>query len=233
LSIEPYDQIISLGHWCGPAANIRRRFGIEAAMPFDWWITPFDSLMKVLDERFANLFREENIELFDAEGRERHTVRDNYYQLYYHHDFERDPQHRVLPDIAPQAAALREKYRFIVQRFLDRCRGARVAFIRNDMCRHLTDPAQGPRYSLEGPDEQRRMAAALYDLLRALTQPRSMDLFILSNLPAGETHDRGDGRIVFEGFGAPAVKTTFQDEEHDAFFERNGIVLRNLALETP
>jgi hypothetical protein len=226
LSVEAYDQIVSLGHWCGPAANIRRRFNIEAAMPFDWWITPFDSLMKVLDERFANLFREENIEIITAEGKAHATVRDNYYNLYYHHDFKRDVQDRVLPDIAAQAAVLREKYRFIVDRFISRCLGRRLAFIRIDMCRYMTDGVAGPSNALESPDEQIHMASALYQRLERMLQPQSMDIYIFSNLPRGKTVDMSKGRIIFEHLGERIGTSYFYDENHDAFFERNGIELR-------
>ena len=44
----PATQIISLGPRCATAHNLRRYFNFRSTFPFDWWITPEESIVKLL-----------------------------------------------------------------------------------------------------------------------------------------------------------------------------------------
>jgi hypothetical protein len=56
-----FDTIISLGGSCETARHIRRRFGIDRAQVFDWWITPFNAVIDLFDNDFDGLFDPANI----------------------------------------------------------------------------------------------------------------------------------------------------------------------------
>ncbi|MGH9828642.1 MAG: hypothetical protein ACREDR_35930, partial [Blastocatellia bacterium] len=81
---------------CERAWNIRNHCGIATAYPFDWWITPHDSVVKLLTSNFSQLLTPEALKL----SHNRETVRCENYNILHHHDFERDEFNMVLPDLA-------------------------------------------------------------------------------------------------------------------------------------
>jgi hypothetical protein len=54
--------IVPLGLECSVAHYLRAKNLREVALPFDWNITPFTSVMRLLDSRFADFLREEHLE---------------------------------------------------------------------------------------------------------------------------------------------------------------------------
>ena len=110
-----YQKIVSLGSNCEITWNIRSYFGIEEAYPFDWWMTPYHSLLKILDNNFEGLFDEQNIRI----ATDKLTVVDKKYNILYHHDFERDEEGLIIADnLAFQLLRLKEKYQYLQQRFI-------------------------------------------------------------------------------------------------------------------
>ena len=49
-------RIVSLGGNCMLTMEVRKFFGIQAANLFDWWITPGDALVLLVENDFAGLF---------------------------------------------------------------------------------------------------------------------------------------------------------------------------------
>ena len=126
-----YDYVIPLGGNCETSWNIRNYFGYSHAYPFDWWITPFDSLLKILQDDFQNLLNPANIEII----RNNETVICNYYKILHHHDFKRDDQEKVIEDIEHQVLTLRQKYDYLISRFRADASSKKVLFIRNGDCK--------------------------------------------------------------------------------------------------
>ena len=53
--------IVPLGLECSIAHYLRANHLRETALPFDWNVTPFTSVMRLLDSRFADFLREEHL----------------------------------------------------------------------------------------------------------------------------------------------------------------------------
>lgn len=121
-----YDYIVSLGGMCEPAWNIRNTFRTEDAYPFDWLITPGDSLIRILKDDMRHVGRIENLQIV-SDGE---TVRCKHYEILHHHDFRRSPDHKIIPELESQVEGIRSKYRFLWQRFLTRCSSGQVLFVR-------------------------------------------------------------------------------------------------------
>ena len=126
--ITVFDKIISLGCNCELTWNIRNYFGIERAYPMDWWITPFQALCKLLENRFHDLFNRKNLEVSE----DLLTARDKYYNLLYHHDFKKTQDDKIIGEcMEEQIPLLKQKYRMLVERFFKDPENKRVLFIRN------------------------------------------------------------------------------------------------------
>ena len=66
--------------------EMRKFFGIEAANLFDWWITPGDALVLLVENDFAGLFLRKNLEIV-SDGLSVANLR---YGILHHHDFTRN-----------------------------------------------------------------------------------------------------------------------------------------------
>ncbi len=112
---DSYDEVVSLGSNCEVTWNIRNYFHTSIAYPFDWWMTPFNSLLMLLDDRFSGLFDANNIWVPEDCG----TVVDTYYNIMYHHDFPRTQDGLVDKNkVESQLDELKQKYAFLSHRFL-------------------------------------------------------------------------------------------------------------------
>ena len=81
-SLSSISHIISLGPNCMVAYQIRRFFNVSKGYPFDWWITPYDGLIKVIDFLSVDdLFCEKRIRITD----DGNTVLNPDYNIFYHH----------------------------------------------------------------------------------------------------------------------------------------------------
>jgi hypothetical protein len=81
-------RIVSLGGNCMLTLEVRKFFGIQAANLFDWWITPGDALVLLVENDFDGLFSPENFKII-SDGRSVANLR---YGILHHHDFPRDEQ---------------------------------------------------------------------------------------------------------------------------------------------
>jgi hypothetical protein len=182
-----FDRIISLGCNCELALNIRDYFGVERAYPFDWWITPFQALWKLLEGRFHNLFNINNLEL----SSDLLTVRDTYYNLLYHHDFERTEDHKIIPDrIEQQLPAVKQKYDMLMQRFFNDLKNKKVLFIRNR-------DGNIPHLDRDATPMDENTFVQLYDLLEKLFPDSAISLLI-TNCPVFPGIRRKNGCIVWD-----------------------------------
>ncbi len=125
-----YDQVISLGGNCEVAQHWRRFSGRETAYPFDWWITPFETVGRLLAARFAGLFAPENMLLINGGM----TVMCTHYRIAHHHDFPRLPKTLAIdaPAIPAACVPAQAKFAALADRFHHACRpGQRVLFLRS------------------------------------------------------------------------------------------------------
>jgi hypothetical protein len=61
--------VVSLGAQCTPASAIKFHNLSHERFPFDWLVTPFESLCKILEDDFENFFLYENLELWANDKR--------------------------------------------------------------------------------------------------------------------------------------------------------------------
>ena len=106
--------IVSLGKNCMVAYQIRRFFNLEKSFPLDWWITPFDGLIRFLEIPEVN-------NLFDADklaiSENGQSITNPYYGISYHHDFTREgPDHSLAKNFKDQINAIKEKYSYLIDK---------------------------------------------------------------------------------------------------------------------
>lgn len=89
-SLQEFQHVVSLGAWCQTAEQIKLCFGDITTGPFDWLVTPLDSLIAILEDGAARLGQ-------SAERRDLTAICKSYGVLY-HHDFPRDADKLCLID---------------------------------------------------------------------------------------------------------------------------------------
>ena len=182
-----FDEIISLGCNCELTWNIRNYFGIERAYPLDWWITPFQSLQKLLENRFHDLFNINNLEV----SHDLLTVRDKYYNLLYHHDFKKTEDDKIIDDnIELQIPLLKQKYDRLIERFFKDPENKRVLFIRNR-------DGNIPHLDRDTTPMDENTFEQLYNLLEELF-PNSEISLLVTNCPIFPRIQRRKGYIVWD-----------------------------------
>ncbi len=184
--------IISLGEDCEVAHQLRRRFGVERAGLFDWWISSLHGLIRVLREGPGELLAFHDLEPID----ERQAMASRSHGIVFHHDFRRGPDGLVDVEAAPsQIAEVQAKSWALWKRLNRDCEaGGPVLFVR---------ARRRDQFDL-GPDpEDRNEGQALADLRRAAMErwPAS-DLhflflgycpsFAAQNVTFDEVADAGD-----------------------------------------
>jgi hypothetical protein len=185
--INTFDKIISLGCNCEVTWNIRKYFGIECAYPLDWWITPYQALRMLLENRFHDLFNINNLEV----SHDLLTVRDTYYNLLYHHDFKRTEDDKIIDDIIDQQLPLlKQKYDMLIERFFHDPKDKRVLFIRNR-------DGNIPHLGLDTTPMDSITFEHLYDLLEELF-PSSQICLLITNCPLFPRVQRTRGYIVWD-----------------------------------
>ena len=185
--INEFDKIISLGCNCELTWNIRNHFGIERAYPLDWWITPFQALRKLLENRFHDLFNINNLEV----SPDLLTVKDKYYNLLYHHDFKRTEDDKITDDnIDEQLPLLKQKYDMLIERFFKDPENKRVLFVRNR-------DGNIPHLDRDTTPMDKNTFEQLYDLLEELF-PNSQISLLITNCPIFPKVRRRKGYIVWD-----------------------------------
>jgi Putative papain-like cysteine peptidase (DUF1796) len=124
LITDHFDPVISAGPRCTTAWHLRRVFKREQAYPFDWWVTPLPSLVRLLKESKTFCFELEDLVILDTPHGE--TVLNRQWLLQHHHDFQRLDNGSI--DCAnlnaDSLATLNQKYRFLFERLLKQIRDA-------------------------------------------------------------------------------------------------------------
>ena len=230
-----FDRIISLGCNCELALSIRDYFGIERAYPFDWWISPFQALWKLLEGRFHDLLNINNLEV----SSDLLTVRDNslwapvrepqaHYNLLYHHDFKKTEDEKIIPDLIEQQLPLvKQKYDMLIHRFFNDLQNKRVLFIRNR-------DGNIPHLDRDATPMDENTFVRLYDLLEKLFPDSAISLLI-TNCPVFPGIRRRNGCIVWD-----KVDQHYDDYEFfvgsrqgwQAMFSRNNIFYEGENLHT-
>jgi hypothetical protein len=185
--VNQFDRIISLGCNCELTWNIRNHFGIESAYPLDWWITPFQALRKLLENRFHDLFNMNNLEV----SHDLLTVKDKYYNLLYHHDFKRTEDDKIIDDnIDQQIPLLKQKYEMLIERFFKDPENKRVLFVRNR-------DGNIPHLDRDTTPMDKNTFEQLYNLLEELF-PNSQITLLITNCPIFPNVRRRKGYMVWD-----------------------------------
>ncbi len=116
------DLVISLGTNCEAAFNIRNTFETERAYPFDWWITPIQSVPAILRDRFQLEVAAHNL----VHPGTPTSILNRKYGLLHHHDFGHlsadvgdESWKALIPAVADKYRALGERFFFDVARARD------------------------------------------------------------------------------------------------------------------
>ncbi len=114
------DLIFSLGPNCRNTWNLRNYFGDSRAYPFDWWITPARSMLKMIDPNFR--FHIDREDLYLTPTNEHNTVYNYKLNILHHHDFQR--QYGQYPGVifsisCEEIENINAKYSFLFARLHD------------------------------------------------------------------------------------------------------------------
>jgi len=159
---KKFDEVISLGGNCDSAQHWRRYSGREYAFPFDFWVTPFESVDRLITERFAHVFLNQNMAVIDSGD----NIMCRRYGVGHVHDFPRLPSIKVdQKKIFEFCVSNQEKYAALAKRFFDACRpGRRILFIRSWRDSLWAPPWTQAPDSLTRYDFDRFIAALEYGL---------------------------------------------------------------------
>ena len=121
-------RVVSLGGNCMVTKEIRSYYGIASANMFDWWITPGDALVRLIENDFEDLFASENLALVG----DRRSVANLRYGILHHHDFPRDDSaDRVVAIRKEDLRRNRDKFAYLKRRWDDLGdNGGPVLFVR-------------------------------------------------------------------------------------------------------
>ena len=151
--MEAYSHIVSLGRRCATSHNLRRYFNYGEGFPFDWWITPFEGLLQVLERPDVDwLYDPSLMRLTDARRSVRHTPSG----ILFHHEFAREqgaPRELgesppVREDFLEHLATPRARTAHLLRKFLALNEsGNRILFIRETGERDKLEPVLAKRFS--------------------------------------------------------------------------------------
>jgi hypothetical protein len=85
--VQEYNLILSLGNTCQTAYQIERKGLRKCAGPLDWFISPLDGTIKLLENRFTNFMQKENLKIIDVYENRKFVVKDTLYNIISYHDF--------------------------------------------------------------------------------------------------------------------------------------------------
>jgi hypothetical protein len=85
-----HDLVFSLGPNCKNAWNVRAFFGVQRAYPFDWWITPARSMLRMIEPGFAFSVSAGDLVLTPPKENGENSVYNHRLNILHHHDFPRE-----------------------------------------------------------------------------------------------------------------------------------------------
>jgi hypothetical protein len=215
---EPYDRIIGLGGTCQETWNVRHSFGFSRAYPFDWWITPGNSLVAALEDDMVDRHKLENLAIIGD-----NTVLCRKYDILLHHDFRRDAAHKIIADLESQIEQVRNKAKFLWERMLSDCADGHVLFVRGD---------GGSYHELNGWRPPNTWGRDLYGVLRRKFPKLCFDLMIVSH----HFGRREDGNIIYDKpdeIGEPTGDYRGWPDGWSEMFARWGLRLKDERRDTP
>jgi hypothetical protein len=215
MTSREYDLIVSAGDWCGPAHNIRRVFGRERAYPFDWWVTPYRSFVKLLDEDFANLLIPGNLVLTEGNG----SIKCNYYGILHHHDFTRDSEKKVISDFMKELPRVIAKTTALIHRLNAEVEGSDVLFVRSSLW-------DGDGKYQQGSDLRDRAMALWTALSNRYSHARLLDLLVLAPLLPEEI-PLHQGNIIIRSLGERICNNFYWDENYTKVFRELHLEMRH------
>ena len=108
-----YQNIISLGFFCGPAQEIKSIGLRNASYPFDWIISKFDSVLFLLKNNFEDFLEEKYLKFDNKELKDTYIVKNVRYDIKFFHDFKKN--HTV----HEQLKEVQEKYNRRINRLYE------------------------------------------------------------------------------------------------------------------
>jgi hypothetical protein len=130
-------KIVSLGEQCKTAYQIRRITGDNNSGVFDWLVTPFDSLITLIETDFAGFFDLANLQPRST-GR---GVTDTSTEVEFHHHFPHDDAGQTIEaEIGPQYPKQRQKFDYLQSKWRELAYADSLLFVRSGVY-----PLQGPQ----------------------------------------------------------------------------------------
>jgi hypothetical protein len=124
--LQDFDLVFSAGPYCRSAFHLRRLFNQSQAFPFDWWVTPASSLLRMLHPNYRFDLTAADVHLTKAA-----QVVFNSRDLILHlHDFERTADGVIsFEDLDRQLISINAKYCFLFDRLRLRLRESRRCLV--------------------------------------------------------------------------------------------------------
>ncbi len=130
--MDAFTHIVSLGYRCRTTQRLREHYGFKTAFPFDWWITPLASAVRLLrDWDLGRLYDPAQLREVRRWGRVIYIEHTDY-RVRLQHEFPMDDERRrVLPGWRSHIEAARTRTGHLFEKFdaLDR-KDRRVLFVR-------------------------------------------------------------------------------------------------------
>jgi hypothetical protein len=130
--VTGFTHIVSLGHRCRTTQRLREHYGFKTAFPFDWWITPLQSAVRVLrDWDLERLYDPARLSEVRRWGRTLYVEHADY-RIRLQHEFPMDDARRhVLAGWREHLEAAKTRTGHLMAKFdaLDR-KDRRVLFVR-------------------------------------------------------------------------------------------------------
>jgi hypothetical protein len=182
------DLVVSLGPSCRNTWNIRDYFQTQYALPFDWWITPVKSMLRMLDHDFSLNVVRDDLCITENGG----SVYNRRLNVLHHHDFDRvGPHVKVITDEGIEK--LNSKYTYLFARFRrDIASSERPLAVLNGISRGwpVTTPDGGTNADLNGDMEPQAVVDAIRSKLG-----KKVNVAIIAAGPAS-TRELEGGRMI-------------------------------------
>lgn len=93
--MNSHQSILVLGITCQTAYQLNRKNLHKHSYPFDWLISPLESTIKLLENRFANFMEWENLKVVGTYENKNFIVNDTLYNVTSYHDFPFSPDGKI------------------------------------------------------------------------------------------------------------------------------------------
>jgi hypothetical protein len=108
---------VSLGYRCETAWQIREFYGQTEAYPFDWLVTPFDTLPLMIEEDFEAIADPRYLRVTQYGQGAGWSVENTRYKLLLHHEFERAEDRTIVPHWLNGLGQVVDKFAYLRKRW--------------------------------------------------------------------------------------------------------------------